>query len=406
MIQDKGYLTEKRDKFCSYHLFCISYHVSLITSLMNIPRVVLTGGTSGGHTFPLIAVAQSLRGRLAGAEFLFIGSHGNFEASEIEEAGISTKYVLTGKWRRYFSLLNIVDCFKLPIGFLQALWHLFFFMPDAVFAKGGAASVPVVLAAWCYRIPVLIHDSDAVAGRANRFLSHFVQRVAIAYPSAHKYFPPEKTALTGNPVRQEVLLGNATRAAGRFGFSLEKPTLFVFGGSLGSQVINAAVLRILPQLLEKNIQVLHQTGSNNYEKIVAAVEAAGFKIGESGYVPQAFLKVDEVADALALATLVLSRAGASNIAELAATKKAAILVPLEGAANDEQRMNAYDVAELGGALVLEEINLGEHILLGKIEELLADAPLCQAMGEKLQAFFHPDAADAIATGVYDLITNK
>jgi len=211
---------------------------------------------------------------------------------------------------------------------------------------------------------------------------------------------------TGNPVRQEILRGDAPRAASHFKLTLEKPILFVFGGSLGAQALNTAVLRILPRLLEKNIQVLHQTGTKNQEAIVAAVEAAGLKIGESGYVPQAFFKVDEVADALALATLVFSRAGAGSIAELAATGKAAILVPLEGAANDEQRMNAYDVAALGGALVLEEANLGEHILFEKIEELLGNPELLRTMGEKLRAFYHPDAADAIASGVYDLMINR
>jgi UDP-N-acetylglucosamine--N-acetylmuramyl-(pentapeptide) pyrophosphoryl-undecaprenol N-acetylglucosamine transferase len=151
-----------------------------------------------------------------------------------------------------------------------------------------------------------------------------------------------------------------------------------------------ALLRVLPSLLEKNIQVVHQTGSKNYDSIVASVEAYGLKIGESGYVPKAFLSVEEVADALKVATLVISRAGASSIAEIAATKKASILVPLEGAANDEQRLNAYDVAELGGALILEEANLGEHILLEKIEELLANQALRQAMGEKLSPFY-PDS---------------
>lgn len=375
--------------------------------MTDIPRVVLTGGVSGGHIFPLIAVAESLRKRLPGGiEFLFIGSQGNFESNEIAEAAIPMKHVLTGKWRRYFSFLNIADCFKVPIGFFQALWHLFFFMPDAVFAKGGAASVPVVLAAWIYRIPILIHDSDAVAGRANRFLSHFAKRIAIAYPSAHAFFPTEKTALTGNPVRKEILSGDAVGAASRLKFTLDKPVVFVFGGSLGAQALNVAILRILPKLLEKNIQVLHQTGIQNYEAIVSAVEASGLKIGESGYVPQAFFKVNELADVLAAATLVLSRAGASSIAELAATAKAAILVPLAGAANDEQRMNAYDVAELGGALVLEETNLGEHILLKKIEELLGNPELRKTMGKKLRSFFHPDAADAIALGVYDLIVSR
>lgn len=371
-------------------------------------RIVLTGGVSGGHTFPLIAVARSLRKKLAltaeaPVEFLFIGSRGRFEGDAMAAEGIPVRYVLTGKWRRYFSVQNLIDPFKVPIGFCQALWQLFLFMPDAVFAKGGSASVPVVLAAWVYRIPVLIHDSDAVAGRANRFLSRFATRIAIAYPSAHNFFPKDITALTGNPVREEITAGNAQRVLERFHLSSEKPILLVLGGSQGARVLNEAILGILPHLLEKNIQVLHQTGQKNYEDIVASVEAYGVKIGESGYVPQAFLSAEELGDALAAATLVISRAGAGSIAELAATAKATILVPLLGAANDEQRMNAYDVAALGGALVLEEPNLGEHILFEKIEELLSDATLRQTMGEKLHVFYHPDAADAIADGVVSLI---
>lgn len=377
----------------------------------DIPRIVLTGGVSGGHTFPLVAVARALRrkfspdasGTAGNVEFLFIGSRGRFENDAMEQEHIPVKHVLTGKWRRYFSLQNLIDPFRVPIGFVQALWHLFVFMPDAVFAKGGSASVPVVLAAWVYRIPILIHDSDAVAGRANRFLSRFASRIAIAYPGAHTFFPADKTALTGNPVREEILAGVAARGASQYGLSQEKPTILILGGSQGAKALNLAILNTLPTLLEKNIQVIHQTGNGQYEDIVASVEAYGLKIGESGYIPRPFLSAGELADALAYATLVISRAGAGSIAELAATGKAAILVPLESAANDEQRMNAYDVAEIGGALVLEESNLGEHILLEKIEELLGNQELRQAMGEKLRSFYHPDAADAIADGVRSLV---
>ncbi len=373
----------------------------------DVPRVVLTGGVSGGHTFPLIAVAGELRRQFSsGIEFLFVGSRGRFANNAMEEAGIHARYILSGKWRRYFSFLNLFDPFKIPVGLAQALWHLFWFMPDAVFAKGGAASVPVVLAAWLYRIPVLIHDSDAVAGRANRFLSHFADRIAIAYPAAHAFFPAQKTALIGNPVRTEILSGDAMRAAERFKFSREKPTILVLGGSLGAQILNEAMLRVVPSLLEKDVQVVHQTGDRHYESIVAAVEGHGLKIGESGYVAQPFLGPRDLADVLALATLVVSRAGAGSIAELAATKKAAILVPLETAANDEQRMNAYDVAELGGALVLEEANLGENILFAKITALLNNPELCQTMGEKLHSFYHPDAALQLADGVRVLMEKK
>ncbi len=372
--------------------------------MADIPRVVLTGGVSGGHTFPLIAVARSLRKKFPnGIEFLFIGSRGRFESDSMSAEDIPTRYILTGKIRRYFSFLNLSDPFKVPLGIIQSLWHLFFFMPDAVFSKGGSASVPVVLAAWLYRIPVLIHDSDAVAGRANRLLSHFAKRIAIAYPSARTYFPAAKTALTGNPVREELLHGNREHAATAFGLSLKKPTLLVLGGSQGATVLNQAILRILPMLLEKGIQVIHQTGKENYEAIREAVREHGIELGTSGYVARDFFNAAELADAYALATLAFSRAGAGSISELAALKKPAILVPLANAANDEQRMNAYGIAEIGGAIVIEEPNLGEHLLLEKILTLPGDVALCQSMGEKIATFYHPDAAEALASGIAALI---
>lgn len=367
---------------------------------MSIPRVVLSGGVSGGHTFPLIAVARALRAQFPGGiEFLFIGSRGHFESESMAAEGIPAQYVLTGKLRRYFSVLNFIDPFKVPLGFIQALWKLFVYMPDAVFAKGGSASVPVVLAAWVYRIPIIIHDSDAVAGRANRFLASFATRIAIAYPGARTYFPESKTALTGNPVREEILRGEAARGAASLGLTLEKPVLLVLGGSQGATLLNESLLHILPELLRAGIKVVHQTGRENYAAIAEIRREHGLDAAASGYVARDFFSAVELADVLALASVVLSRAGASSIAELAATKKAVILVPLSSAANDEQRMNAYDIAKIGGAAVLEESNLGEHILLQKITELMQDAALRSALGERIHQFYHPDAAEAIATGI-------
>lgn len=371
-----------------------------------IPRVVLSGGVSGGHTFPLIAVARALRTQFpAGIEFLFIGSKGSFESESMAAENIPAQYVQTGKLRRYFSLMNFVDPFKVPIGIVQSLWRLFVFMPDVVFSKGGSASVPVVIAAWLYRIPVVLHDSDAVAGRANRLLSRFATRIAIAYPSAHQYFPADKTALTGNPVREEILNGDSARGAMTLGLSQEKPTLLLLGGSQGAMMLNEALLRMLPELLREGIQVVHQTGKENYEAVATVVRENGIEPEKSGYVIRDFFSAAELADVLALSTVVLSRAGAGSIAELAATKKAVILVPLASAANDEQRMNAYDIAGIGGAIVIEEPNLGEHLLFQKIMELVKQPELRSTMGEKISAFYHPDAASAIASGIRTIIEN-
>ena len=369
-----------------------------------IPRVVLSGGVSGGHTYPLIAVARVLRKRYPqGIELLFLGGGGVFEQTAMEAEGIPMRRILYGKMRRYFSFLNYLDFFKLPLGILQALWHLLLFMPDVVFSKGGAASVPVVLAARFYRIPVLIHDSDSVAGRANAWLGKWVQKVAIAYPSAARYFPSGKTALTGNPVREEILSGSKERARERFGLDPQKKTLVLFGGSQGAHGLNNALLRVLPLLLTRGVQIIHQTGSNHLKGVLALAAELGVPTESGSYHPIDFLSAEEIGDTLAVADIVVSRAGAGSIAEIAACRKALVLVPLPSAANDEQRKNAYDIAEIGGALVLEEANLGEHLFLENLENLLNNDDLRAEMGEKLHVFYHPDAAERIADGLIDLM---
>jgi UDP-N-acetylglucosamine--N-acetylmuramyl-(pentapeptide) pyrophosphoryl-undecaprenol N-acetylglucosamine transferase len=383
--------------------------------MSDLPRIVLTGGISGGHTFPLVAVARALRKQFPpasptggeGVEFLFLGPQGRFEVEAMTKENIPTHHIATGKWRRYFSFQNFTDLFRIPVGFVQALSQLYAFMPEAVFSKGGAASVPVVLAARVLRIPVVLHDSDAVAGRANRFLSRFAERIAIAYPSAKQYFPERKTAITGNPVREEIMAGDADRAAAAYGLSRERQTLLVLGGSQGAYFLNAALLKILPDLLSRDVQVIHQSGADNYEAIEQAIAAHDEPLPNSSYyVIKPFFQAEELADAFALSTLVLSRAGAGSIAEIAAVKKPSILVPLASAANDEQRMNAYDVAEVGGALVLEEANMGKNMLFENILELLGHPETLASMSEKINAFHHPDAADAIASGIREIITKK
>ncbi len=368
-------------------------------------RIVLTGGVSGGHTFPLIAVAERIAVQTNNStEFLFIGPKGRFGAEAMQERGIEVRLVATGKLRRYFSFQNFIDPFLIPLGIIQSLWHLYRFLPDAVFSKGGSASVPVVIAAWLYRIPVLIHDSDAVAGMANKFMGKLATKIAIAYPSAREFFPLEKVALTGNPVRTDILEGSRERGYQELGLDPDKKTLLVIGGSLGAMKLNEALLHILPELLQENIQVVHQTGTEHLALIEKAVVSAGITPGgATGYVPRAFFPAELLGDVYALADLVISRAGAGSIAELAAHGKAVILIPLASAANDEQKKNAYAIAHIGGASVLEEPNLGEHLLLQEIQELLGDDTRRAQMGEAIKAFYHPEAADALATGVLSMI---
>ncbi len=366
-------------------------------------KIVLTGGGTGGHLFPLIAVVKKIKDKVGPeAQFLYVGSGIPLEREVMEREEIPVQNIAAGKLRRYFSLQNFIDLFKIPWGVLQSLWILFRFMPDAIFSKGGYAAVPIVIAAWIYRIPVLIHESDAAAGLANRICGKLAKRVALAYPSAEKYFDSKKVALVGNPVRETILDGNKEAALAQFDFTTSKPVILVLGGSQGAQVINDAVVKILPQALRK-VQIIHQTGQKNYENVLHKAAEYGIKAGREGYIAKPFLNDEDLKNSLAACSLVISRAGANSIAEIAAYEKPAILVPLDIAANDHQRINAYDISRIGGAFVLEESNLGQNMLLEKVEKLLDDNQLAQSMGQKLKTFYHPNADEVIANGIIEMI---
>ncbi len=364
-------------------------------------RIVLVGGGTGGHIFPLVAVAQEFKKQYPNTKFLYIGSGSQMggKAKEImAEEGIKTINIFSGKIRRYFSFRNLLDMFLIPIGILQSLVILLVYMPDAVFSKGGYVSVPVVFVAWIYRIPVLTHDSDAIPGWANRFCGRLSRYVAISYKRSKKYFLDYKTLLTGNPIREELTQGDAQRARERWGFSESKPVVFVTGGSQGARLINDSVIKILEELTHL-AQVIHVTGPNNYERVKKLAGEYGFRTDRHRYVAVPFLERDEMADAYALADVVISRSGANSITEIAANKKVSILIPLASAANNHQYMNAFEISRLGGAVVLEESNLGRHVLLEKIKKLLHDEKLIAQMSEKASHFYHPDAASKIVKGI-------
>lgn len=368
-------------------------------------RILLVGGGTGGHVFPLIAVAQELRRQNRDVQFLYVGTMaqmGKMSKEAMAKEGIETTNIFAGKFRRYFSFKNVVDMFLIPIGFMQALWIMLVNMPDAVFSKGGYVSVPVVFAAWLYRIPILTHDSDAVPGWANRFCGKYSKYVAVSYRKSGEYFLDEKTLITGNPIRQELTQGDKGRARQRWGLSESKPVVFVTGGSQGAQLINKSIIKILPELT-KFTQIIHVTGPKNFEGMKHFAAEYGFRTDRHRYVAVPFLERDEMADAYAVADVAISRSGANSITEIAANKKPSILIPLAGAANNHQYMNAFEIAKMGGAIVLEEGNLGDHILLEKIKVLLNDEKLIAQMKEKVTPFYHPDAAAKIVDGIMKMM---
>lgn len=367
-------------------------------------RILLTGGGTGGHLFPLLAVAKTIQKQSKEPiDFLYLGPCNKFSDEILKANGIKTSHVLTGKWRRYFSFNNLLDMIKLPIGIIQSLIKLLTFMPDVVFSKGGYGSVPAVIASRTYWIPIVIHESDAVPGKANRFMEHLADVIAISYEMTSEYTNPTKTIFTGNPIREEILSGDPVKAKEALGIKSSKPVLLILGGSQGAKNINEVVVKILPRLLA-TYEVIHQCGDKNFEETKELAGQAGIKAGRGGYHLYPFLSDSKelMKNALTSADLVLSRAGATAISEIAAYGKPSILIPIQGSANDHQLHNAFDVAKKGGAMALKEENLTPELLLGKIDILMNEAPLRKSMGEKARAFYHTDAAKKIAEAVLKL----
>lgn len=367
-------------------------------------KIVLTGGGSGGHLMPLIAVARKIKEKLPETEFVFIGPKGELEDGIIGREGIPIRNVLSGKFRRYLSFQNLVDCFKIPAGIVQSMLILLKEMPDAIFSKGGYASLPVVLVGWIYRIPIMIHESDAVPGMANGVLSKFADRVAVSYPEAEKEFPEAQVVLTGNPLREDINKGDAQKAREKFGLSGSKKIIYITGGSQGAQAINDKILDILPELLKK-YQIIHHTGAANFDNVRHRAGEAGIKVGREGYVAAPFFG-DELKDIYAACDLVISRASANTISEIGANRKPSILIPLPNAANDHQRMNAYALAKNGACIVLEESNLGKNLLLSRIDEIMESQELQDKLAQGISSFYHPDASEKIAQGVLGMIKNN
>ncbi|MEA3273170.1 MAG: undecaprenyldiphospho-muramoylpentapeptide beta-N-acetylglucosaminyltransferase [Patescibacteria group bacterium] len=357
-------------------------------------KILLTGGGTGGHLYPLLAIAEKIK-QLKGVEteILFIGPVNDFSRKILKDNGIKTQGILTAKWRRYWSFENILDIFKFPIGLIQSLVYVLFFMPDVVFSKGGYGSVAPTLAARVYWIPVLIHESDVFPGRANILMGKLADRIAISFTSSKKYFNARKVLVTGNPIRANIREGNIEKAREFFNLRPQKPVLLIIGGSQGSEIINERILGILPSLLE-SYQIIHQVGKGNLSKVKEIAGRRGIKIGRSDYHPYEFLG-NEIIHAYKICDLVISRAGAGSIVEIAAVRKPSILIPLRKSANGHQLYNAYAIAKKGGTVIVEEANLRDRLLLTKIDRIMEDVGLREKMSQAIAQFYHPDAAEKI-----------
>jgi len=367
-------------------------------------RIVFTGGGSGGHFYPIIAVAEEILNYSKEQKLLDIQmyymSTDPYSDGILFDNNIKFRKVWAGKWRRYFSILNFCDLFKTAVGIIRAIWTLFQIYPDAVFGKGGFASFPTLMAARILRIPVLIQESDTVPGRVNKWAGKFARRVAIAYPEAEKYFPKGKTAYTGNPVRLE-LLNLPSKKEGLEFHKLDAslPTILVLGGSQGAQIINDAIIDALPEIV-KSYQVIHQTGKINVESVNETVDVVLLNNPNRGrYKMLPYLDTLSMRMAASAADLVISRAGSGAISEIAIWNLLSIIVPISQEVSHDQRKNAFAYARAGAGVVIEEENLTPNLLISEINRILSDKELQKKMKNGARNFARPDAARKIAEGI-------
>lgn len=363
-------------------------------------KIVLTGGGTGGHFYPLIAVAEEVNTlvkerRLIGAELFYLADR-PYDRQLLFENQIEFRRVPAGKRRRYFSPRNLADLFKTGWGIVTALWQLYLLYPDVVFSKGGYDGFPVLVAAKILKIPVVIHDSDSQPGRVGRWAGKFAARVAIAFPEAAKYFPANRTALTGNPIRKNLLYPIKQGAYEFLQLEKEVPIIYVTGGSQGAVTLNDTVLEILPVLLER-YQVIHQVGEANLADVTQrSTVILQNSSRQSRYRIFSLLNPAALQMLAGVAQLVVARAGAGAIFEMAHWGIPAILIPIPESVNREQRTNAFTYARAGGAVVIEQQNLTPSILLSEIQRLMDNFDLRREMSQKAKAFSRPEAGRLIA----------
>lgn len=320
-------------------------------------RIILTGGGTAGHVTPNIALLPRLKE--LNYDIHYIGSYNGIEKELIEQFGIPYHGIATGKLRRYFSVQNFTDPFRVLKGMSEAKKLVKVLQPDVIFSKGGFVSVPVVLAGKSCKVPTIIHESDMTPGLANKLSIPSATKVCCNFPETLDHLPEGKAVLTGSPIRQELLRGDKFKAREFLNFKSDKPVLLVVGGSLGAVAVNNAVRALLPELL-KSYQIIHLCGKGKVDESLKGVE---------GYTQFEYIK-EELKDLFALTDIVISRAGANAICELLALRKPNLLIPLSATASrGDQILNARSFERQGFSVVLEEEELTNEVLLSAINKL-------------------------------------
>ena len=345
--------------------------------------ILLCGGGTGGHLMPLLAVAEQLsHGKDSTHPIHFVGSRQRAERELVEKAGYAFHAIFAGKWRRYFSLRNVGDVFLSGLGFCQSWRLLRRLRPRVVLAKGGYVTLPLAIAAWCQRIPIIVHESDSVPGWSNRLLGKLAQRIITAYPTAASGFAASKVVMLGNPIRQQILHGKKVAGLKWLGFNDQQPVLLIMGGSQGALNLNRLMAGLLPSLV-KDWQIVHLTGAGK-----------GVTFQHHNYRALDFVH-GEMGDVLAATTVAVTRAGANSLAELADWGIPALIFPLAGSANNHQQLNADYYSGRGAAWTFSE-EVAPEVVKKQLDGLRTEPNLRARMSKAMKELAQPKAAEKVA----------
>lgn len=359
---------------------------------------MISGGGTGGHIYPAISIAQALQAQLDNPEILFVGAKGRMEMKNVPDAG----FEIVGLWisglQRKRVIQNLLFPFKVIVSLIKSFSLIRNFNPDVVVGVGGYASGPLLYAASAKKIPTLIQEQNSYAGLTNKWLSNRVNKICVAHEGMEKYFPANKLIITGNPVRNTIMLEASRRAEAFefFGFKKEKPTILMVGGSLGAHTLNEAMLANLKKFNEEDIQIIWQTGGSYFDEMKS--RTTSHNMDQVKMVD--FLK--EMDMAYAVADVVVSRAGALSIAELEHTAKATILIPSPNVAEDHQTLNAKALVEKNAVILLKDVDAVEQ-LAEKTIKLLGDEKMKKTFSQNIKLMAREDAAKVIANEVIKLV---
>ena len=366
-------------------------------------KAIISGGGSGGHIFPAVAIANAVKKRWPDADILFVGAEGRMEMEKVPAAGYPIKGLPIAGLQRKLTPANIVKNLQLPFRILKSRRMvkqiLKDFRPDIVVGVGGFASEPTLKAAADMGFKTLLQEQNSYAGLTNKVLAKDAKVICVAYDGMDRFFPGDRIVFTGNPVRADIENMNVTMAEGRahFGLNSEGRVLLSVGGSLGARTINQMVLNHLHYFREKRIQILWQTGRWMYDEAVRAVETAG--VGEWVKVHQFISRMDM---AYAAADVVISRAGAIAISELCLVGKPVVLVPSPNVAEDHQTKNALALVDKGAALMVRDVDC-DNQCLPRVQELFDDNGRREAMSVAIQKLAVRGAADKIVDQIEKLV---